>query len=428
MRFVFFDTEDKFIFTRDDAEKAEWTVHQLSISLAFPYRDGKIIQRGMRVGFEYLGVLQLFEIRKAKTYEPDHYQEITAENIVVSELTDDHYNATDTYYNETAAQILGHVLAKANPYSTGTTTPSFYGSLWQVGNDTTTDGFFNTFTFSRGSIWQCVNQIQENWPVRISPRVTYDATGITGRYLDIAPVGGVFRGVRMSLDKNMYEANVLIDDTNVITAMYGYGEGNQTLYGYGWAETDEHPAKPYYQFYIEDPAATAAYGRDGRPRYGFYQNGNINSAQKLLEKTWEALKQAREPKITIDGLVRDMYRLGYADQPIMLYDTVYVEMRPVGLKYALEVSALTVDLLDASNTHVTIGKYYPNIIVIQQKTATKAYGGAGGGDDNGSGQTDNEENMTAVRQVTNSLQGKTLTAGTIKDGDGNMQNVVLWSN
>ena len=112
----------------------------------------------------------------------------------------------------------------------------------------------------------------------------------------------------------------------------------------------------------------------------------------------------------------------------MLYDTVYVEMRPVGLKYQLEISALTIDLLDASNTHVTIGKYYPNIIVIQQKTATKAYGGAGGGDDNGSGQTDNEESMTAVRQVTNSLQGKTLTAGTIKDGDGTMQNVVMWSN
>ena len=78
----------------------------MSLTLLFPYDPGKVIERGMRIGYtDALGVFQAFEIRKAKTYEPDHYQEITAEHIAISELTDEFFAATE-WTNITAQAAL----------------------------------------------------------------------------------------------------------------------------------------------------------------------------------------------------------------------------------------------------------------------------------------------------------------------------------
>jgi hypothetical protein len=272
------------------------------------------------------------------------------------------------------------------------------------------------------------------------PRVQFNREyGIIGRYLDIYPLSGSYHGVRLSLDKNMSDASVQIDDTNLVTAMYGYGKDDATLFGYGWPETDEHPAKPYYEYFIVDPEATALYGRGGLPRFGFYRNGSLTSTKDLLEKTWETLQQVNHPRITIDGVVNDLYRMGYHDEPLALYDTVYVELRPMKKVYALEISTLIVDLLDPTQTQISIGKFYPNIIVIDYGIAVGADGfrrlvtagggggGGGGGSGNGYGSSENTNKLDQLFTLLSGLLGTTLTAGQAKDGDGNMINVITWT-
>jgi phage minor structural protein len=208
--------------------------------------------------------------------EPDHYQRITAEHIAISELTDEHYAGAELT-DATAQAALAGLLT---------------GTLWQVGNVTASGT--QTADLSLGSVWQNVRTIEQNWNVYITPRVTFNTSGITGRYLDIAPAQGTWRGVRLSLDKNADDVGVVIDDTNVITAIYGYGamtDGKPLDFSsVTWAQTADHPAKPAGQKYLEDPAATAAYGRNGRPRYGYYQNSDIDNAETLLQKAWESLK------------------------------------------------------------------------------------------------------------------------------------------
>ena len=251
-------------------------------------------------------------------------------------------------------------------------------------------------SFARGSVWNAVNTIIQNWNVYITPRVTLNSAGsITGRYLDIIAPGGTFRGLRLSLDKNVYDSSVAIDDTNVITAMYGYGgnvtdtDGNSsecTFKDIVWTSTDDHPAKPANQTYLEDPAKTALYGRNGRPRYGFYQNGDITDGEILLQKTWEALQQSSSPSISITGTVGDMYRLGYADQPLRLHDIVIVDL--AGETYQKEIIRLTVNLIDPTASRPEIGDYIPNIIYINNTTVEQATGGGGGG---GRGKNNEEE-------------------------------------
>lgn len=378
MEFLFFDAADAALFVRDDAESARWTVEEMSLVCEFPYDAEKPIQRGQRIGFtDEVGVFQPFEIRKVETMEPDHYQRVTAEHIAVSELSDEHVyqtEITDTAIDTALAGLLTN-------------------TLWTVG--TVGDQTVQSADISTGSVWQAVRSLEENYNVYITPRVTFDAGGITGRYLDIAPAGGVWRGVRLALDKNADDVGVTYDDTELITAMYGYGKLTNsaplTFESVTWAQTDDHPAKPSGQAYIVDPDALAAYGRNGRNRWGYYQNGNISDPEILLEKTWQALKQASQPTITIDCSVRDLYRMGYADQPIRLHDLALVDVEPIGVQVQLEITCLTVDLLDPTATRPTIGTYIPNIVYINRQTARAGGGGGGGG---GRGQSNKEAEIS----------------------------------
>lgn len=390
MQTTFLNMAGTVLFTRDDMEQGNWTQEEYTVNCTYPYDAGKVITRGMRLAFRDPATnnLEMFEVRNVTNLEPDHYQQIIAEHIAVSELSDEHINNSEiTDY--TPAQALGEVLT---------------GTLWSVGNSTVSDT--NSMDVARGSVWQAVNAIGKNWNGYIAPRVTVNSAGnITGRYLDVFPAQGTFRGVRLSVDKNMSDSSVVYDDSEVLTALYGYGGSVDKAQATGddkteeltfadvvWAETADHPAKPAGQTYLEDPAKTALYGRNGRARFGYYQNGNIKDADVLLEKTWEALKNTSEPKISISGTVTDLYRLGYADQPLRLHDIAIVEVRETGELFSKEIIRLDVDLIDPTASQVEIGDYIPNIIYINRDTDEKAGGGGGGGGGN-RGKTELEDDV-----------------------------------
>lgn len=386
MQTTFLNAAGTVMFVRDDMEQGNWTQEEYTVNCTFPYKPGKVIERGQRLSFRDPATnnLEMFEIRNVTNIEPDHYQQIIAEHIAVSELSDEHCDTTEIT-DKTPAQALTTVLT---------------GTLWSTGNSTVSDT--NSVDIARGSVWQAVNSIAKNCNAYIIPRVTVNAAGsITGRYLDIIPAQGTFRGVRLSIDKNMSDSSIVYDDSEVLTALYGYGGNVDKAQATGddktetltfasvvWTATSAHPAKPDGQTYLEYPEKTALYGRNGRPRYGFYQNADIKDAEVLLEKTWEALQATSDPKIAITGTVTDLYRLGYADQPLRLHDIAIVEISETGEKFSKEIIKLDVDLIDPTATRVDIGDYIPNIVYINRDTDDKASGGGGGG---GRGKTNEEE-------------------------------------
>ena len=382
MECIFLNSAGTTLFVRNDMESGHWVQEQMNVTASFPYDKNKVIQYGQRIAFRdpATDVLQVFEIVNIQNHEPDHYQQITADHICVTELSDEHIDKTEIT-DKTAAQALGTALT---------------GTLWSVG--TVTAAGAQSADFSRGSVWDAVNTIQKNWNVIITPRVTISSAGaITGRYLDVAAGSGVFRGLRLSVRKNLIDPVVTYDDSEVYTALYGYGGSVDVSQTSGDDKTEEltfkdvvweaepwHPAKPANQTYLEWPEKTAIYGRNGRPRYGYYQNANIKDANVLLEKTWESLQQSCEPKISISGTCVDLYRLGYKDQPIRLQDRAIVEIEETGELLYRQVICNDVDLVDPSGTRVEIGDYVPNIVYINRETNKKASGGGGGGSGRGS--------------------------------------------
>lgn len=382
MECIFLNAAGTTLFVRDNMESGHWVQEQMNMTADFPFDAGKVIQIGQRIAFRdpATDTLEVFEIVNVVNQEPDHFQQITAEHICIAELSDEHINKTEIT-DKTAAQAL---------------TTALTGTLWSVGNNSASGT--QSADLSRGSVWDAVNTIQQNWNVYITPRVTISSAGaITGRYLDIAPAQGTWRGLRLSVRKNLVDPAVTYDDSEVYTALYGYGGSVDVPQASGddqkqeltfadqvWTATSEHPAKPSGQTYIEWPEKTAIYGRNGRPRYGYYQNANIKDAAVLLQKTWESLQQSCEPKISISGTCVDLYRLGYKDQPIRLHDMAIVEIEETGEQFYRQVICNDVDLVDPTGTRPEIGDYVQNIVYIQRETNEKASGGGGGGGGRGS--------------------------------------------
>lgn len=390
MECIFLNAAGTTLFVRDDMESGHWVQEQMNVTAEFPFDAGKVIQIGQRIAFRdpATDTLEVFEIVNVVNQEPDHYQQITAEHICIAELSDEHIDKQEIT-DKTAVQAL---------------TTALTGTLWSVGNNSASGT--QSADFSRGSVWDAVNAIQQNWNVYITPRVTISSAGaITGRYLDIAPAQGAWRGLRLSVRKNLIDPAVTYDDSEVYTALYGYGGSvdvaqtgqddkteELTFKDVVWTATSAHPAKPSGQTYLEWPEKTAIYGRNGRPRYGYYQNANIKDASVLLQKTWESLQQSCEPKISISGTCVDLYRFGYKDQPIRLHDMAIVEIEETGEQLYRQVICNDVDLIDPTGTRPQIGDYIPNIIYINRDTNENATtGGRGGGGGGGRGSMTNLE-------------------------------------
>ena len=412
MQTTFLNAAGTVLFVRDDMEQGNWTVEEYTVNMTFPYVEGKVIERGQRIYFRNPADnnIEVFEIRNVTNTEPEHYQQIIGEHISVSELSDEHINNTEIT-DKTPAQALGTALT---------------GTLWSVGTSAVSTE--SSVEIARGSVWQAVGAIASNWNCYIIPRVTIGSTGsITGRYLDIVSPIVTTHTTVLSVDRNMSDSSVVYDDSEVLTALYGYGgnvevpqtsgddeQEELTFADVVWAATSSHPAKPSGQTYLEDPAKTALYGRNGRARFGFYQNGDIKDAEVLLEKTWEALQQTSSPKISITGTVSDLYRLGYTDKPLKLHDLVIVKIPETGESFRLQIIKLDVDLIDPTATRPEIGSYIPNIIYYNREEAEKSSGGGGGG---GRGQTNAEDNNAktfATLQKNNAMIG--MVVGT-RNGD-----------
>lgn len=369
MNFTFFSPADEMLFVRNDAEEAVWTQETYTLTAAFPSVAGKDIQRGQRVGFtDPDGTFQAFEIRSAKSLEPDGAQSFEAEHIAVAELSDEYLESL-TPTNATPANALSMALQ---------------GTLWRIGTVTATNRA--GAEIKDKNAWKAVCEIRDAWKLRVTPRVTFGPNGITGRFLDAEPDAPVLRGLRLSMNRNIDKAGVTYDDRELATALYGFGKSvnvgdgsyqKVTFAGKAWAKSAGKPAdKPAGQRYVEDAEATAAFGRNGRARFASVTFNEVEDADELLQKTWERLQEINKPRLSIELTVADLKRLGYLGEALRLGEGAMVEIEPRGLKVEAKIIKLSVDLIHPDKTKPTIGNSIEDIVSINRQTAANASQGA----------------------------------------------------
>lgn len=117
-----------------------------------------------------------------------------------------------------------------------------------------------------------------------------------------------------------------------------------------WKKSAGNPLdKPAGQEYLEDPAATAAYGfSDGKPRIGFVEFDKIDDKNLLIKATYDKLQELKRPKVSFKASVTDVGSLN-------LGDTVAIIRHDLKIEYLTRVYKVTHDLLNAQNNTIELG-------------------------------------------------------------------------
>jgi phage minor structural protein len=242
---------------------------------------------------------------------------------------------------------------------------------WKVG--IVDDLGINSTNFYHISAKEAVQKVAETWQGELRYRIEVSGNRIAGRYVDLLARRGHDLGKRFTYTKDLISITKTVHRDDVITALYGYGKGQeivdeegQPTGGYGrridFADINNGKA------YVENLEAKEIWGRlnpDGTRShvFGKVEFDDVEDPHKLLELTKEKLKELSQPHITYEAKVIDLKALGIEHEGVELGDWVGIvdkEFKPP-LRLKARVIKIVRDLLEPENTEITLGNFVPSI-------------------------------------------------------------------
>ena len=242
---------------------------------------------------------------------------------------------------------------------------------WEVG--IVDDLGINSTNFYHISAKEAVQKVAETWQGELRYRIEVSGNRITGRYVDLLARRGYDLGKRFTYTKDLISITKTVHRDDVITALYGYGKGQeivdeegQPTGGYGRRITfgEINGGKNY----VENLEAKEIWGRlnpDGTKAhvFGKVEFDDVEDPHELLELTKEKLKELSQPHITYEAKVIDLKALGIEHEGVELGDTVGIidnEFKPP-LRLKARVIKMVRDLLEPENTEIVLGNFIPTI-------------------------------------------------------------------
>lgn len=270
------------------------------------------------------------------------------------------------YCESSFYELLGDYIEDKRPTNTTATAAlsiALEPTRWQVGQVDNL-GLHST-NFYQISAKEAVSKIAEVWKGEIRTRITVVGNQITGRYVDLKSLIGNDLGKRFSYDKDMHAITKTVARADVITALYGYGRGEEVGDGYGrrlrFGEINDGVD------YVENLDAKAIWGRlnpDGSRSHVFGKEifDDIENMVELKAKTEDKLVELSQPMISYTADVLDLKAAGFDHEGVGLGDTCLIidkEFEPE-LRISGRVIAVIEDLIGKRKT-ITLGNYLPII-------------------------------------------------------------------
>lgn len=312
-----------------------------------------------------------------------HWKEFIVKEI---EDTHDSEGLEKTLFCESSFyETLGDYIEDKRPYNT-TANMALENALlttrWQVGQ---VDNLgINNTNFYHISAKEAVQKVAETWQGEIRTRITISGNKITGRYVDLLSKRGHDLGKRFTYTKDLESITRIVHRDDVITALYGFGKGEEVGEGFGrridFSDINDGKA------YVENNDARLIWGRpDGHGGkahvFGKVEFDDCEDPEELLQLTTAKLEELSKPLITYEAKVIDLNAYGLDHEGVELGDTVAVidkEFTPE-LRLKARVVKIVRDLLEDENT-ITLGNFIPNIIdsTIEQETYINNFRGKQG--------------------------------------------------
>lgn len=234
------------------------------------------------------------------------------------------------------------------------------GTRWEVGTcDLKASA---SHTFYHISVREGLTDLIATWGGELETRIETDDVKVTHRYIGVrASRGDQQSPKRFTWTKDIVDIKRTVGSANPKTRVYGYGKGVETdTGGYGRRLTfgDINGGKDY----VEDSEATKIWGHpDGKggisPAVDTYINEQCEDAAQLLKETQDYLDTVKEPTVSYEANVLDLYAYGRTWEGVALGDCVAIidkQFAEGGIRLKGRVSQIERDLVTAETT-VTFG-------------------------------------------------------------------------
>lgn len=225
----------------------------------------------------------------------------------------------------------------------------------------------NSTNFYHISAKESVQKIVETWKGELRTRVIVSGNKIAHRYVDILQNRGQDFGKRFVYSKDITEIKRIIQRDDVITALYGYGKGEELDSG-GYGRRIDFADINLGKAYVENNDARLIWGRldNGVKTHIFskVEFDDVTDPQELLSLTVNKLSELSQPLVTYEAKVIDLKAYGLDHEGAELGDTVNIIDKTFSPELRLKAKVIGIkrDLLNYENNDVILGNFRPTII------------------------------------------------------------------
>lgn len=234
------------------------------------------------------------------------------------------------------------------------------GTRWSVGRCDQKGSASHTFYHI--SVREGLTDFISVWGGELEVTIETDGTRVTRRSIGVrACRGDQLSPKRFTWTKDLINIKRKTGSANPKTRVYGYGKGVETEGG-GFGRRLTFGEINGGKDYVEDTAATDIWGHpDGNggiaPAVDVYINEQCDDPTQLLQEANSYLETVKEPKVSYEADVVDLYAFGRSWEGVALGDRVAIidkEFSETGLRIKGRVSQIERDLITADTT-VTFG-------------------------------------------------------------------------
>lgn len=212
------------------------------------------------------------------------------------------------------------------------------------------------------SVYELLTSKLETYKAEMDIRIEVEGNKVTDMYIDLYSKLGSDNGARFDYNTNLESINRKEDISYLCTAIIGIGKDDLDFREAEWNIEAGKPAdKPRGANFIADDIANAMFGFPGKYIYGIYEDDSCEDAYTLLEKSYEALQERKQPKVDYEC------KVAYLDGDINLGDAITIVDRtyPEPLQLIARVNKLEISFSDESKNTCSFANYnkaYSNMI------------------------------------------------------------------
>lgn len=233
----------------------------------------------------------------------------------------------------------------------------------------------NNISLYRISAMEGIQKVAKTWGGELRARVTVSGNKITGRYVDLFARRGNDLGKRFTYKKDIESIKKTVHRGDVITALYGYGKGEEIEETGGFGRRIDFSEINDGKAYVENNDARLIWGRnnpDGSKShvFGKVEFDDIEDKETLKQLTEEKLQELSQPLITYEAKVIDLKAFGFEHEGVELGDSVRVidrdfepELRLYSRVIAIERNILSID--NQSLDNIILGNFIPSILDVE---------------------------------------------------------------